>query len=128
MFSMKVNWNITELERVEETQCLLYHYKFFFQVVQVGGLGEKLEITYLSKLPWAKKFTCEKNLSIGITAGCQSCRIHQGKNYLQSFEQGWERIWLNCKKNNVGGLALFMLTMRLDCNFWWKKMDGIYML
>ena len=70
----------------------------FFQVVQVGGLGEKLEITYLSKLPWAKKFTCEKNLSVGITAGCQSCRIHQGKKYLQSFEQGWERISLNCKK------------------------------
>ena len=74
----------------------------FFQVVQVGRLGEKLEITYLSKLPWAKKFTCEKNLSIGITAGCQSCRIHQGKNYLQSFEQGWERICLNCKKKCRG--------------------------
>ena len=31
-----------------------------FQVVQLGRLGEKLEITYLSKHPWAKKFTSEK--------------------------------------------------------------------
>ena len=31
------------------------------QVFSSGtGWGEKLEITYLSKLPWAKKFTCEK--------------------------------------------------------------------